>query len=273
MSQFMSKKQLLSVFNFNIQLIYKTYNNLSLTNLAKYLNIPCSTLSRLLDETNEILPQTLTLYRISKSIAIDMDVLITEKLSKKQLLENFPSHIYKDKNNRIKRYACGRVGEKCQEPYKLYYFNTNTDDNEELIQEGELQVLINDENEYTVLADFGLTLKSKKIKHYEGYIILSGYHAYINLKTTGITGEHVLIILYDQVSDSGYSGGLGIITSIARGITRAPCAQKIILSKKPFGQKEKVEILPQLLEIDDTASMLKVTGEQDLEVYRLLQNF
>lgn len=47
MSRFMSKKQLLLAFNHNIQLIYKTYNNLNLTNLAENLNIPCSTLSRL----------------------------------------------------------------------------------------------------------------------------------------------------------------------------------------------------------------------------------
>jgi transcriptional regulator with XRE-family HTH domain len=272
MSQFRNKKQLLTVFNYNIQLIYKTYNHLSLTNLADKLNIPCSTLSRLLDEKNEILPQTLTLYRISKSLGLSMDALITEKLNKRQLPENFPFRTYRGINHRIKRYICGRVGEKCQEPFRLYYFNTNTDDSEEMIQEGELQVLSNEENEYLVIAAFGLNLENKKIKHYEGYIVLSGYHVYINLETVGITGERVLIVFYDQISDNNYQGGLGIITSISRGLTRAPCSQKIIISKKTFGQKEKDKILPQFLEFKNTTSILKVTGDQDQEVYRLLQN-
>lgn len=272
MSRFMSKKQLLLAFNHNIQLIYKNYDNLNLTNLAKNLNIPCSTLSRLLDEKNEILPQTLTLYRISQSLGISMDILFTEKLTVKQLPENFPLRKYREMDNRIKRYVCGKVGERCKDQFKLYYFNTNVDDNEELIQEGELQVLTNEENEYIVVADFGLNLENKKIKHYEGYIDLSGYHVYINLKATGITGEHVSILLYDQISDSNYMGGLGIVTSISRGLTRAPCAQKIILSKKPFGQKEKNEILPQFLELNGTSSMLKVTEDQDQQVYRFIED-
>lgn len=272
MSQFMSKTQLLAVFNHNIQLIYKTYNNLSLTNLADKLNIPCSTLSRLLDEKNEILPQTLTLYRISKSLGLSMDILFTEKLTRRQLPDKYPFRSYGGTYHKIKRYVCGKVGEKCQEPFRLYYFNTDADNSEELIQEGELQVLINEENEHMVVADFGLNLSNKKIKHYEGYIVLSGYHVYINLETTGITGERVLILFFDQISDSDYLGGLGIVTSISRGLSRAPCSQKIIISRKPFGEEEKMAILPQLLEFNNSTDILKVTGEQDQEVYKLLQN-
>lgn len=270
---FMNKKQLLAVFHYNIQLIYKTYTNLSLTKLANKLNIPSSTLSRFIDEKNDILPQTQTLYRISKSLGISMDMLLTEKLNKKQLPQIFSFKVYREEEKRIKRYLCGKVSEGCQESFKLYYLNTDLSGNRELIHEGELQVLAkseNEESEYFVTADFGLNIKHTKKKHYEGDISISAYHVYMNLKATGITKERLLIVLYDQISDNSYKGGLGLLISISRGLKRAPCAQKIILSKNPFGQNEKEEILPQLLKCNGQISLLQITEEQDQEVYKML---
>lgn len=268
----MNKKQLVSIFNHNMQLIYKTYDSLNLTALADKLNIPSSTLSRFLDEKNTVLPQTSTLYHISQGIGINMEVLLTEKINNKQL----PDLFFKppvEENKRLNRYICGKNKDGSQESYRLYYCNTDPAGNQELIHEGELIVSLNSENDkaaISVTANFGLNIGADKRKHCEGHIAISGDHVYINLETTGITGERVLIILLHQNSDSDYKGGVGIITSISRGRKKTPCTQKVIISKRPLKDVEKETILPDLLKFEDSNFVMRITEELDQCVYKKL---
>lgn len=268
----MNKKQMVSIFNHNIQLIYKTYDSLNLTTLADKLNIPSSTLSRFLDEKNTVLPQTSTLYRISQSIGISMDRLLTEKMDKKHLPEFF-SRMPGEGDKRLNRYICTKNEDGSQASYRLYYFNTDPAGNQALIHEGEMQVFSNRENGEPfcwVTADFGLNLGVDKKKHYEGQIAISGDHVYINLETTGITGERVLMVFYHQNSDNDYKGGAGIISSISRGRNKAPCAQKIVISKRALENSEQERLLPELLKFNDNTSVLQITEEQDQNVYKKL---
>ncbi len=74
--------------------------------------------------------------------------------------------------------------------------------------------------------------KNDDVYSYEGEVKFSDRHCFINVESDAF-GDNALIILYSpqKKADSEYIGGLGAVSSVTRGRTHQPAAQKIILSK------------------------------------------